>query len=147
MEYMNAFPFDKDPNDEFLDFLYQDHVGDWALKRIGTLQSRLERLRLPGPGVVVALANEVFGYNGWSSQVVDCVATEETYLLEVYTTSYACVVKVILQDGTEGEGHGVGSAKSKSKPMSYSRAKRQAVARAVLAALTELPVKVMRGEH
>jgi len=61
---------------------------------------------------IINLANEVFGYNGWSSSVISvttdfCDICQETKRVNVGVTA---VVKIILKDGTFHEDVGYGTA-------------------------------------
>ncbi|KAI3614116.1 dna repair and recombination protein rhm52 [Moniliophthora roreri] len=99
----------------------------------------------PGPGggpklvyaegwKVINLANEVFGFNGWSSSIVslttdflDC--NEET---KRYNVGVTAVVRVTLRDGVYHEDVGYGLLEnSKSKGQALDKCKKEAVTDAV----------------
>lgn len=106
-------------------------------KQIATLQAKLNKKlgpeyisQRPGPGggpkltyaegwKIINLANEVFGFNGWSSRVVSIATdfvdyTEESKRFNVGVTA---IVRVTLRDGAYHEDVGYGmleNAKSKA---------------------------------
>lgn len=111
-------------------------VSDDTAEKIAALQAKLDRKlgpefisQRPGPGgsmkltyaegwKIINLANEVFGFNGWSSSVVslttdfiDC--NEET---KRFTVGVTALVRVTLRDGAFHEDIGYGALEnSKSK--------------------------------
>ena len=61
---------------------------------------------------IIGLANEVFGYNGWSSSIMNmtmdfCDMCEET---KRYSVGVTAMIKVTLRDGTSHEDVGYGTA-------------------------------------
>lgn len=119
-------------------------LSEETAKRIATLQAKLDKKlgpeyisQRPGPGggpkltyvegwKVISLANEVFGFNGWSSSVtnlttdyVDC--NEQSGRFSVGVTA---IVKVTLRDGVWHEDVGYGmleNAKSKGAALDKVR--------------------------
>jgi DNA repair and recombination protein RAD52 len=113
-----------------------DSISEETAKKIATLQVKLDRKlgpefisQRPGPAggpkltyvegwKVINLANEVFGFNGWSSSIVNLATdfvdfSEET---KRYTIGVTAVVRVTLRDGVHHEDIGYGiSENSKSK--------------------------------
>ncbi|RHZ56988.1 hypothetical protein Glove_395g27 [Diversispora epigaea] len=92
------------------------------------------RLRTGGGGkeVCINIANNLFGFNGWSHKIenltvdfVDCEAGN-------YSVGVSATCKVILKDGTFHMDVGYGSAdKMKNKSMALEKAKKEAVADAL----------------
>lgn len=119
-------------------------LSNETAKRIATLQAKLDKKlgpeyisQRPGPGggpkltyaegwKIINLANEVFGFNGWSSSVVnlntdfiDC--NEQTGR---FTVGVTAVVRVMLRDGVFHEDVGYGmleNAKSKGAALDKVR--------------------------
>ncbi|EEB89974.1 hypothetical protein MPER_11878, partial [Moniliophthora perniciosa FA553] len=87
---------------------------------------------------VINLANEVFGFNGWSSSIVslttdfvDC--NEET---KRYSVGVTAIVRVTLRDGVYHEDVGYGLLEnSKSKGQALDKCKKEAVTDAIKRAL------------
>ncbi|KZS98197.1 hypothetical protein SISNIDRAFT_448364 [Sistotremastrum niveocremeum HHB9708] len=116
--------------------------------KIATLQAKLD-MKLgpeyistrPGPGggpklsyvegwKVINLANEVFGFNGWSSTVVNLSVdfidgTEET---KRYSVGVSAIVRVTLRDGVFHEDVGYGLLEnSKSKGAALDKCRKEAI--------------------
>lgn len=120
-------------------------ISDWALKKIGTLQARLEAMqsakdskRFTGShfylkfasNVIFNLANEVFGYNGWSSEIISSHLVHEHLDEETneYSVKYNVVARIILKDGTYNDELGTGEATNMPhKHMCYNKSKKQAI--------------------
>lgn len=86
----------------------------------------------------IALANEVFGFNGWSSSIqnitVDFV-DEHPQTLRV-SLGLSVVVRVTLRDGTYHEDIGYGNIENcKGKASAFEKAKKQATTDALKRAL------------
>lgn len=120
---------------------YTDLTDDTAIK-IATLQAKLNKKlgpeyisQRPGPGggpkltyaegwKIINLANEVFGFNGWSSSIVnmtidymDC--NEEG---KRYNVGVSCIVRVTLSCGVYHEDVGYGAAENvKSKAQAIDK--------------------------
>ncbi|KAG7661959.1 RAD59 [[Candida] subhashii] len=122
--------------------------SDWALMKIGTLQSRLEAIQTSrdslryGSGrrrenlvglsssIFYKLANEVFGFNGWCSNILSCEMLDCNFNQETSTYSAKCLahVRIILKDGTYRDEYGMGQATNlPSKPMCYNKCRKQAI--------------------
>ncbi|KAI8334178.1 DNA repair protein Rad52/59/22 [Chlamydoabsidia padenii] len=74
----------------------------------------------------INLANELFGYNGWSSEIKQSVVdvSDDGRV----TLGMATTVRVTLKDGTFHEDIGYGTAENaKSKAAAYEKARKQSV--------------------
>ncbi|CAG8618506.1 14101_t:CDS:2, partial [Acaulospora colombiana] len=131
--------------------LQQKREEEQALKTanaIATLQAKLnQRLgpeyisQRPGPGggvkltyaegwKIINLANEVFGFNGWSSSVSNLSVDFIDYNQESqrYNVGVTAVVRVTLRDGTSHEDVGYGLLENcKSKGMALDKCKKEAI--------------------
>lgn len=118
-------------------------ISDWAKSKIGTFQSRLEAIKVRDTQrhrkyrnrktltrLLIALINEAFGFNGWSSSILDCCNVAEEYNEKdaTYTIKQLATVQIRLQDGTiiNAEGTGFHSG-SKDKSVGYGLSKKMAV--------------------
>ncbi|KAK0636321.1 hypothetical protein B0T17DRAFT_518786 [Bombardia bombarda] len=130
-------------------------VSEYTAQEIATLQSRLEKQLGPeyissraGPSgqkvhyiaaeKCIALANEVFGFNGWSSSIqniqVDFV-DEHPQTLRV-SLGLSVVVRVTLRDGTFHEDIGYGHIENcKGKAAAFEKAKKEGTTDALKRAL------------
>ena len=121
------------------------NLSEETAKRIATLQAKLDKKlgpeyisQRPGPGggpkltyaegwKIINLANEVIGFNGWSSTVVNLITdfvdcNEETKRFNVGVTA---VVRVTLRDGVFHEDVGYGLLEnSKSKGAALDKVRR-----------------------
>ncbi|KAK6463650.1 hypothetical protein DFJ63DRAFT_335172 [Scheffersomyces coipomensis] len=120
-------------------------IPDSILRQLGLFQSKLEAIESSSFGrrktgtsslfsfrasLIFALANECFGYNGWSSRVIECGMTfsdfDETN--GKFSASYSALVRVTLGDGTYVDEYGYGDGKNLPyKYMCYSVATKQAI--------------------
>jgi DNA repair and recombination protein RAD52 len=130
-------------------------ISAYTAQEIATLQSRLEQ-RLgpeflssrPGPGgsklyyltaeKCITLANEIFGFNGWSSSIqniqVDFV-DEHPQSLKV-SMGISVVVRVTLRDGSYHEDVGYGSIENaKGKAAAFEKCKKEATTDALKRAM------------
>ncbi|EAT87536.2 hypothetical protein SNOG_05145 [Parastagonospora nodorum SN15] len=120
-------------------------VNGFTASEIATLQSRLNKQLGPeyistrpgnGGGKVaylegnkaIALANEVFGFNGWSSSLgqvqIDYVDEHQNGKVSL---GLSIVVRITLKDGTYHEDIGYGSIENgKGKAASFEKAKKEA---------------------
>ncbi len=120
-------------------------MSEYTAQEIATLQSRLEKQLGPeylsaraGPSgqkvhyiaaeKCIALANEVFGFNGWSSSIqniqVDFV-DENSQTLKV-SLGLSVIVRVTLRDGTFHEDIGYGHIENcKGKAAAFEKAKKE----------------------
>lgn len=152
--------------------------GDMSLgvrQQLGRLQSRLDRLDItrkakPVQGkipasMIIKLANEVFGFEGWCTEVVDIVLEEENVNVNEnengdgggndngdgdrngtsYTVRIISVVRVTLKDGTSCQEMGTGLSNNLPKPMAYSTAKKAAITDGIKNSILALP-KLTIGE-
>lgn len=135
---------------------FEDHVSrihEFTAQEIATLQSRLEKqlgpeyisTRAGAGGItvhylaaekVINLANEVFGFNGWSSEVrnvhIDYVEEKEGKV----SMNCSVIVRVTLKDGTYHEDIGCGSMEnSRSKAAAFEKVKKEAATDALKRAL------------
>ncbi|KAL2073802.1 hypothetical protein VTL71DRAFT_11128 [Oculimacula yallundae] len=120
-------------------------VSSYTAQEIATLQSRLEKQLGPeyissrtGPSnqkvhylaaeKSIQLANEVFGFNGWSSQIMEVVVDfvdEHPQTLKV-SLGLSVVVRVTLRDGTFHEDIGYGHMENaKGKAAAFEKAKKE----------------------
>ncbi|PSN64028.1 hypothetical protein BS50DRAFT_576652 [Corynespora cassiicola Philippines] len=120
-------------------------VSNYTAQNIATLQSRLNKQLGPeylsnrkGHGgtkvwylegnKAIALANEVFGFNGWSSslQQVQVDFVDESSSGRV-TLGLSIIVRITLKDGTYHEDIGYGSCENlKGKATAFEKAKKEA---------------------
>ncbi|ODQ67883.1 hypothetical protein NADFUDRAFT_44599 [Nadsonia fulvescens var. elongata DSM 6958] len=107
------------------------------VEKISILQARLDHYTRSAPGQnwrVVALANEVFGCNGWSSQIIkmkidSMVIDPETKLSNVRSSA---TVRITLNDGMFHEANGFGQIKnSKSRGVALQKCQKEAVTNAI----------------
>jgi DNA repair and recombination protein RAD52 len=130
-------------------------ISEWTAQEIATLASRLEKQlgpeyisTRPGAGggkvhylaaeKVINLANEVFGFNGWSSSVqnVQIDFVDENTTNGKITLGLSTIVRVTLRDGTYHEDIGYGHIENcKGKAAAFEKAKKEAVTDAMKRAL------------
>ncbi|KAL1612570.1 DNA repair protein rad52 [Paraconiothyrium brasiliense] len=121
-------------------------VNGFTAVEIATLQSRLNKQlgpeyisQRPGNGggrvaylegnKAIALANEVFGFNGWSSSLgqVQIDYVDENPQNGKVSLGLSIVVRITLKDGTYHEDIGYGSIENgKGKAASFEKAKKEA---------------------
>ncbi|KAF2437304.1 alpha/beta-hydrolase [Karstenula rhodostoma CBS 690.94] len=121
-------------------------VNGFTAIEIATLQSRLNKQlgpeyisQRPGNGggrvaylegnKAIALANEVFGFNGWSSSLgqVQIDYVDENTQNGKVSLGLSIVVRITLKDGTYHEDIGYGSIENgKGKAASFEKAKKEA---------------------
>ncbi len=111
-------------------------VSSFSIERVAALQAKLEQKlgpeyisHRPAPGgngklsyiegwKIISLANEVFGYNGWSSSIVSLTVDFIDFSEESkrYNVGVTAIVRVTLRDGVFHEDVGYGLLEnSKSK--------------------------------
>ncbi len=111
-------------------------LSEESAKKIAALQAKLDKKlgpeyisQRPGPGggpkltyaegwKIINLANEVFGFNGWSSNVVSLTTDfiDQNEQSQRYTVGVTAIVRVTLRDGVFHEDIGYGMLEnSKSK--------------------------------
>ncbi|CAO1617585.1 unnamed protein product [Parajaminaea phylloscopi] len=130
---------------------YEDEPGEQALRQLATMQARLNQRLGPeyvtsraGPGgtklwyvegwKAIDLANDVFGFNGWSTSVIrldtDFIDTNSNGTS--YNLGITAIVRITLRDGTFHEDVGYGRAENaKCKGTGLEKAKKEAVTDAV----------------
>ncbi|XP_049851021.1 uncharacterized protein LOC126324548 [Schistocerca gregaria] len=117
---------------------------EWSPEEKSTIQSLLE-VKLPvdhissRPGTggakvsyieswkAIELANAIFGYNGWSSSIVDITPDFIDQEAGKYRVGITAVVKVTLRDGTFHEDVGYGTHENRNKALAIENAKKEAV--------------------
>ncbi|KXL51237.1 hypothetical protein M433DRAFT_146592 [Acidomyces richmondensis BFW] len=130
-------------------------LSEYSAQEIATLQSRLEKQlgpeyisTRPGAGggkvhylaaeKVINLANEVFGFNGWSSAIqnVQIDFVDENAQSGKITLGLSCIVRVTIRDGTYHEDVGYGHIENcKGKAAAFEKAKKEAATDALKRAL------------
>ncbi|RKP35512.1 hypothetical protein BJ085DRAFT_22655 [Dimargaris cristalligena] len=77
---------------------------------------------------VISIANQIFGFNGWSSTIKD---TNVDFVMSPdnrYSLGLSCTVRVTLKDGSCHEDVGYGSIdNAKTKAQAFEKAKKEAV--------------------
>ncbi|KAL2178050.1 uncharacterized protein P884DRAFT_258944 [Thermothelomyces heterothallicus CBS 202.75] len=119
-------------------------VSEWTAQEIATLQSRLDKQlgpeyisTRPGPSgqklhyitaeKLIQLANEVFGFNGWSSAIRDIKIDyfDKDERAGKYEIGVTVIVRVTLRDGTYHEDLGFGHTENiKNKYQAFEKAKK-----------------------
>lgn len=128
-------------------------LSPWAKTKIGTFQARLEAVlqrrgqrkhnsHVPiSSSLLVLLANESFGFNGWSSQIVayDCISELSDETSTRFSMKQSAVVRVTLQDGTAVEALGTGEATNfPNKHLCLTKSRGQAVLDGLRSAILQL---------
>ncbi|KAL6451781.1 RAD59 DNA repair protein RAD59 [Candida maltosa Xu316] len=159
--FPNLEDFEDELNNEGFD---EPLLSDWALKKLGTLQSKLEKLQHSrdvkhfasknnltnfSRNILYKLANEVFGYNGWSTSITNCVINELPMEEEGRYSTFCMVdIRLILKDGTRKDATGIGeSTNMPHKYMCYQIAKKKAVTDAMKSAIIGLRDLYFEYEH
>lgn len=142
----------------------EEKLLEWAHTKIGTLQSRLESLQVSKGGklnkrstdvayfpahIILSLANDVFGYNGWSSEVLECSFENLDTSSDMTSFSIRVYVKVriTLRDGFQSEAEGIGEANNLPfKYMCYNSGKKQAMTDATKRAIIGLGEVLINSE-
>lgn len=137
--------------------LAPQRISEWTAEEAATLQTRLEkqlgpeylstrpgpsgqRLTYIGAEKIIALANEVFGFNGWSSSIRD---VKIDYYEEEKPSGKICIgvsviVRVTLRDGTYHEDVGFGHVENnRSRFQCYEKAKKEGTTDALKRALRQ----------
>lgn len=117
----------------------------WTAQEIATIASKLDKQLGPeyisnrsGPGgqrvhyltaeKCITLANEVFGFNGWSSSIqnIQVDFADENPQTQRVSIGLSVIVRVTLRDGTFHEDIGYGSIENaKGKAMAFEKAKKE----------------------
>ena len=130
------------------------HISEYTAQEVATLQSRLDKQLGPEyissrPGAagqkvhylaaekVINLANEVFGFNGWSSAIqniqIDFVDENQNGKISL---GLSVIVRVTLKDGTFHEDVGYGHIENcKGKAAAFEKAKKEGTTDALKRAL------------
>ncbi|KAL8833684.1 MAG: hypothetical protein Q9170_004129 [Blastenia crenularia] len=131
------------------------HVSEYTAQEIATLSSRLEKQLGPEyistrPGAsgqrvpylaadkCINLANEVFGFNGWSSgiQQIQIDFVDESQSTGKVSLGLSVIVRVTLRDGTYHEDIGYGHIENcKGKAAAFEKAKKEGTTDALKRAL------------
>lgn len=119
-----------------------EDISEATAKKIAALQAKLNQKlgpeyisQRPGPGggqkltyaegwKIINLANEVFGFNGWCSNLVNITTDFIDYSEESkrYSVGVSAIVRVTLRDGVYHEDVGYGMLEnSKSKGMALDK--------------------------
>lgn len=120
-------------------------ISQWTAQEIATIANKLDKQLGPeyisaraGPGgqkvhyltaeKCITLANEIFGFNGWSSSIqnIQVDFADENPQTQRISLGLSVVVRVTLRDGTYHEDIGYGSIEnSKGKAMAFEKAKKE----------------------
>ncbi|KAJ6783637.1 hypothetical protein PWT90_05799 [Aphanocladium album] len=120
-------------------------ISEWTAKDIATISLRLDKQLGPeyissraGPGgsrvhyltaeKCIGLANEVFGFNGWSSSIqnIQVDFADENPQTQRVSIGLSVIVRVTLRDGTYHEDIGYGSIENaRGKAMAFEKAKKE----------------------
>ncbi|PGH16447.1 hypothetical protein AJ79_01778 [Helicocarpus griseus UAMH5409] len=123
----------------------ENRLNEYTAQQIATLQSRLDKRLGPeyissrqGPGgqrvhylaaeKCINLANEVFGFNGWSSSIrnIQIDFVDENPNTAKISLGLSVIMRVTLKDGTYHEDIGYGHCEnSKSKALAFEKAKKE----------------------
>lgn len=123
----------------------------WAAVKLGTLQARLDLLHPRGSGVkfqlsnnkVMNVANEIFGFEGWSTRLLNVTIDEVKVENERYTIIASSTVQLVLKDGTTYTTYGTGRAQNlPEKGRAFRTAKMMSVTSAVKKSIMEVSTLV-----
>ncbi|KAF4314235.1 DNA recombination/repair protein Rad52 [Botryosphaeria dothidea] len=140
-----ANPFDEE----------KPRISEWTAQEIATLQSRLDKQLGPefissrkGPQgrmlyylpaeKAINLANEVFGFNGWSSSIRDTTIdfVDQSQSSGKVSLGLSVIIRVTLRDGTYHEDIGYGHIENcTGKAAAFEKAKKEAATDALKRAL------------
>ncbi|KAK7522257.1 Alpha/Beta hydrolase protein [Phyllosticta citriasiana] len=130
-------------------------ISEWTAQEIATLQSRLDKQLGPeyissrkGPAgrtlyylpaeKAINLANEVFGFNGWSSSIRDVQIdfVDQSQSSGKISLGLSVIIRVTLKDGTFHEDIGYGHIENaQGKAAAFEKAKKEAATDALKRAL------------
>ncbi|KAH9931027.1 recombination protein Rad52 [Amylocystis lapponica] len=131
-------------------------MSEDTVQRLAALQAKLNKKlgpefisQRPGPGggpkltyaegwKIINLANEVFGFNGWSSSVVSLTTDfiDQNEESKRFTVGVTAIIRITLRDGVFHEDIGYGMLEnSKSKGAALDKCKKEAVTDGVKRAL------------
>ena len=137
---ITANPFKEEEQEE-----KKPHISEYTAQEIAILQSRLDKQLGPeyvssraGPGgqkvhylaaeKVIGLANEIFGFNGWSSSIqnIQIDFVDENATNGKVSLGLSVTMRVTLKDGTYHEDIGYGSIQNASgKAAAFEKAKKE----------------------
>lgn len=120
-------------------------ISEWTAKDIATIAVRLDKQLGPeyissraGPGgsrvhyltaeKCIGLANEVFGFNGWSSSIqnIQVDFADENAQTQRVSIGLSVIVRITLRDGSYHEDIGYGSIENaRGKAMAFEKAKKE----------------------
>ena len=123
----------------------QPRISQWTAEQIASISAKLDKQLGPeyissraGPGgarvhyltseKVIGLANEVFGFHGWSSSIqnIQVDFADENPQTGRVSLGLSVIVRVTLKDGTYHEDIGYGSIENaKTKAMAFEKAKKE----------------------
>ncbi|KAK5465376.1 DNA repair protein rad52 [Exophiala xenobiotica] len=123
----------------------KQRISEYTAQEIATLQNRLDKQlgpeyisNRPGPGgqkvhylsadKLINLANEVFGFNGWSSSIqnIQIDFVDENPQTGKISLGLSVIVRVTLKDGTHHEDIGYGQVENaKGKAAAFEKAKKE----------------------
>lgn len=152
--------------DAILDDDFRDRpASTWSVMKIGTLQAKLEqylstrqtrRIRNWNNDLpfyrLLSIANESFGHDGWSTELIDISILEHDIQLnddsESHFVQVESTVRITLKDGTYHEAIGSGRADNlPSKFMAFQKAKKSAVTDATKNAIYGLKSIILDHER
>lgn len=85
---------------------------------------------------IISLANQIFGFNGWSSTITSMTQDYCDVVDGKYCVGISCTVRITLKDGTYREDVGFGSSESQRlKSQAFEKAKKEASTDALKRAL------------
>lgn len=133
----------------------KQHISPYTAQEIATLQSRLDKQlgpeyisSRPGAGnqkvhylaaeKVINLANEIFGFNGWSSSIqnIQIDFVDEHPETRKISLGLSVIIRVTLRDGTYHEDVGYGNIENcKGKAAAFEKAKKEGTTDALKRAL------------
>lgn len=86
----------------------------------------------------ISLANQIFGFNGWSSEIKNTSVDYESVDDKNISLGISCLVRITLKDGSYREDVGFGSAEAqRSKALAYEKARKEAATDALKRALRQ----------
>lgn len=129
----------------------------WSRAKIGTLQSRLDMLQQQVNGkfnysnrLIMKLANDVFGFEGWSTKIIHheaCLVSGGQEETGGYSVNAWAIVRITLKDGTFYETKGIGKSHNlPEKGLAFRTAKMLAVTTAIKFGIMELPILTIDDE-
>lgn len=120
----------------------ENDISEWAYGSIRRFQIEIEELKRRKkknrkkwdkkllPYEVISVANEVFGYDGWSSTIGSLEKVQEDIQEDagVYVVRFSSLARITLKDGTHSEELGFGEAREfEDKGLCFFKAKRMAI--------------------